>query len=277
MDILDGRVAVITGAGSGIGRGIALELGRRGARLVLADLNADRVRRVAEEVRGATESEVLAVETDVSSEAAVVDLADRAFATFGAVHVLCNNAGVATVGYSWEQTAADWDLVLGVNLRGVVHGITAFLPRMLESGQPGHVVNTSSMAGLMTVPLKAPYTAAKHAVVGLSKALRAELSSLGAPVGVSVVCPGPVSTAIMDDEIARYDQRGPLDLASRNVLDGLKAAVDQGISAEQVGEIIVDAVRSDRFWVFPNSADYFGPMDTELAEIKRSRDMQRAG
>jgi len=271
MDSLEGRVAVITGAGSGIGRGTALVLARRGASIVLADLNAERVAEAAEEVRTSTGAKAIGVVTDVSDQASVDNLADRAFAEFGNVHVLCNNAGTATVGYSWEAPLSDWAFTLGVNLMGPVHGIRSFVPRMLEKGEPGHIVNTSSMAGLRAVVLNAAYTASKHAVVGLSRTLEADFATIGAPIGVSVVCPGGVSTAIIDDQIARYASAGPLGEAEQGVLDGLKAVVDEGMSPERAGEMIAAAIEGDRFWVFPNAESLFGPVEDEWARIQECR------
>ena len=268
MDSLEGSIAVVTGAGSGIGRGIALALAKRGVHTVVADLSEQRAHEAAKHVHETTGVDVLAVQVDVSDQSQVERLADRSFDRFGNVDILCNNAGTATVGYCWEIPLSDWQFVLGVNLMGAVHGVRAFLPRMLSEGRAGHVVNTSSMAGLVPVPLKAPYVASKHALVGFSKTLRSELESIGAPIGVSVVCPGPVATKIIDDEIARYDASGDIDQASQAVLDGLKTVVDSGISGEQAGEIVVDAVAHNHFWVFPNSEDYFGAVDAEFAEMR---------
>jgi NAD(P)-dependent dehydrogenase (short-subunit alcohol dehydrogenase family) len=267
----EGTVAVVTGAGAGLGLGIALTLAKRGASVVVADISLDRASEAAELIGHATAAEVLGVQTDVSDPKQVDDLAVAALERFGAVDILCNNAGTATVGYSWEAPLSDWDFVFGVNFMGAVHGIRSFVPHMLAGGRPGHIVNTSSMAGLIAVPLKAPYTASKHAVVGLSKTLRGELQSISAPIGVSVVCPGPIATTMIDDEIARYRAAGPLDAASQQVLDGLKAVVDQGISREQAGEIVVAAIADDRFWVFPNSTDYFAPFDADYAELMSSK------
>jgi NAD(P)-dependent dehydrogenase (short-subunit alcohol dehydrogenase family) len=263
----EGTVAVVTGAGSGLGLGIALTLAKRGASVVLADISIDRASEAAGQISHATGAEVLAFQTDVADQQQVDDLSLAALERFGAVDILCNNAGTATVGYSWEVPLSDWELVFGVNFMGAVHGIRSFVPHMLAGGRPGHIVNTSSMAGLLAVPMKAPYTASKHAVVGLSKTLRGELQSLSAPIGVSVVCPGPIATNIIDDEIARYRAAGPLDRPSQEVLDGLKAVVDQGISGEQAGQIVVDAIADDRFWVFPNSTDYFGVVEADFAEM----------
>ncbi|WP_410810844.1 SDR family NAD(P)-dependent oxidoreductase [Micromonospora sp. 067-2] len=256
-----GRTAVVTGAGSGIGRALVRALSRAGANVVLADRHGEAITAVAEEIR-ASGGRALPVPTDVADPAAVDALAEAAYAEFGAVHVLCNNAGTSTVGYSWQTPLSDWDLALGVNLMGVVHGIRSFVPRMIDGGDPGHVVNTASMAGLMPVPMKAPYTASKHAVVGLSQVLLAELRASGTPIGVSVVCPGAVATSILEEERARY-AGAPIASAAQDVLDQLKDTVDNGIAPDTAADIILGAIRAGRFWSFPNAHDYFGLLDQQ--------------
>lgn len=271
MEVNDQHVAVVTGGGSGIGRGIALALATRGARVVVADVDAARLNVAVDELRTATGAEVVGVLTDVTDQASVDALAQYTVDTFGAVHVVCNNAGTATVGSSWEAPLSDWTSVMSVNLMGVVHGIRSFVPRMLDAKVQGHVVNTSSMAGLIPVPLNAAYTASKHAVVGISRTLEAELISLGAPIGVSVVCPGSVTTAIVDDEIARYERAGGLSAPQRAVLEQLKAGIDVGMSPDDAGEMIVKSVESKRFWVFPNAEEFFGPAESEWDRIQACR------
>jgi NAD(P)-dependent dehydrogenase (short-subunit alcohol dehydrogenase family) len=271
VQVIHDCVAVVTGGGSGIGRGLGLALARRGARVVLADLSGERLERAVDEIRAATGAEVVGVLTDVTDQPSVDRLAERALDVFGAVHVVCNNAGTATVGYSWEAPISDWAAVLNVNLMGVVHGIRSFVPRMLETKVAGHVVNTSSMAGLIPVPLNAAYTASKHAVVGLSRTLEAELVSVGAPIGVTVVCPGSVATAIVDDEIARYESAGGLSAPQRKILEQLKAGIDVGMKADDAGEMVVNAVENDRFWAFPNAEEFFGPAESEWSRVQDCR------
>lgn len=270
MRELNGRVAVVTGAASGIGRGLAGVLASRGAHVVVADRNAEGVKTAVEELGAAHPGvEFFGVPTDVSDQAAVQALADAAFDRFGRVDLLCNNAGVATSGYLWEGPLSDWQEVLSVNLMGAVHGIRAFLPRMLANGEEGHVVNTSSMAGMHGVPFTGPYAPSKHALVGLSRSLRDELQTIGAPIGVSVVCPGPVATGIMDAQQARYRAAGAPELpaAARAVLDQLTEVVSDGISPEEAGRIIVEAVMADHFWVFPNAGPYLDRVVQEYQEF----------
>ena len=269
MESLRGKTGVVTGAGSGIGLGICRALARSGANVVVADIDAERAVAASDAITAEFGTDALAVPTDVAIPAAVEALADAAYQRFGAVHVLCNNAGVSTVGQVWSSPVSDWDFVLSVNLMGVVHGIRAFVPRMLAGAQVGHVVNTSSMGGLIPVLLKAPYTAAKHAVVGLSKTLREELHAVHAPIGVSVVCPGAVATNMIDAQLRRYANADPLPPAERAVLDSLKATVDGGMSPDEAGQMIVEGVRAGQFWVFPNAGPYLPLLEDEFAEMMR--------
>jgi NAD(P)-dependent dehydrogenase (short-subunit alcohol dehydrogenase family) len=173
MEQLEGRIAVVTGGGSGIGEGIAQACAGAGMRLVIADVDAQEAERVAADLRGAG-SEAIAVHCDVTERAALDALADAAWEEFGGCHLLCNNAGVIVQGPILEMTDADWSWVLDVNLRGVVNGVQAFVPRLVAQGEPAHIVNTASMAGLCVLPALGVYTASKFAVVGLSEALRAD-------------------------------------------------------------------------------------------------------
>jgi NAD(P)-dependent dehydrogenase (short-subunit alcohol dehydrogenase family) len=191
------RVAVVTGAGSGIGRALALALGAAGARVALADVEEPALAAASAEV-AALGGPVLAVPTDVSRRADVERLADRVYERFGATHLLCNNAGVVVHGSLAEATPADWEWVLGVNLWGVIHGLGAFLPRMIAGGQGGHVVNTASMAGLIASQGLGVYTTSKYAVVGLSETLARDLRPHG--IGVTVLCPMGVATSIRQAE-----------------------------------------------------------------------------
>src|SRR6478609_4527232 len=194
MEDLEGRVAVVTGASTGIGRSVARSFAAAGMKVVLASQNPDRLADAVDELR-ATGADVIGVPTDVGQEAEVFALADATIEAYGAVHVLVNNAGVFAPGYLWEISATDWRWVVDVNLWGPIHGIRAFMPHLLEQ-EEGHVVNVSSAGGLMPATVHGPYCTTKHGVVGLSKALRADLAHKGANVGVTLVCPGAVKTAI---------------------------------------------------------------------------------
>jgi len=227
---LRGKTAVVTGAASGIGRALAHRLARERMRLVLADVDGRRLRVVASEL-----PQALAVRADVSRMSDVESLAAKAYARFGAVHLLCNNAGVAEHGAVWEVPLARWRRVLDVNLWGVIHGCLAFLPRMLAQRGAAHVVNTASMAGLVTPPLAGPYSVTKHAVVALSEALAQDLALRKARIGVSVLCPGWVSTRLMQSA-PRAD---PV----------LRALVAQGMPPAAIADRAVRAVRSGEFYV----------------------------
>ena len=228
-----GQVAVVTGAGSGIGRSTALLLGRLGATVHAADVDEQGVRAVVAEIEAAGGRGTANV-TDVSDPASVEALADRVFAAEAAVDVLHNNAGVGHAGPVDEITLDEWKRLLGVNLMGVIHGIHFFVPRMLRQGRPAHVVNTASMAGLVPVAEMGPYSTSKHAVVGLSESLNAELATRG--VHVSAVCPGFVKTSIVAD--ARLDG----EHAERR--DQIQRFYERfECSPDLVAEAVVDAVR----------------------------------
>jgi NAD(P)-dependent dehydrogenase (short-subunit alcohol dehydrogenase family) len=195
MKQLEGRTAVVTGAASGIGLSVVEAFAAEGMRVVMADIDEEHLRpqaaRLAE--HGA---EVMAITVDVSDPDAVERVAEAAVERFGKLHVAVNNAGVVNGGYSWEIPLEDWHRVISIDLWGVIHGIRAFVPRILASGEEGHVVNTSSMAAVLALGRLGPYTVAKHGVLGLSDVLRAEFASLDAPIGVSVVMPGMIKTGM---------------------------------------------------------------------------------
>lgn len=243
--VAPGRVAVVTGAASGLGRAMADRFAAEGMRVVLSDVDAGGVRDAASELseRGA---DVHAVVTDVSRGEEVDRLADEAFERFGAVHVLCNNAGVVKSARAWALTVEDWQWVLGVDLWSVIHGIRAFVPRMIAQDDGGHVVNTASMTGLLPMPRLAAYSAAKSAVVALSESLFHDLHAEGIDIGVSVFCPGFVATRITDSARNRPTALAATAPASgRRTVEGVQATLTADDAAGQV----VDAVRAGRFWV----------------------------
>jgi NAD(P)-dependent dehydrogenase (short-subunit alcohol dehydrogenase family) len=224
-------------------------------RVVLADVQADALRRTTAEFEQSG-YQVLGVQTDVSKGAEVEALADKAFRAFGGVHVLCNNAGVAPGGTLWEQSEKDWEWVLGVNVWGVIHGVRVFVPRMIEQKTDCHIVNTASVAGLLSPPGMGSYCVSKHAVVTLSECLYQDLRAASARVGVSVLCPAYVPTAISDSErnrpaLLRDDRkRSEADVARETQL---RHAVQSGrITAEQVADTVFAAIEAERFYILPH-------------------------
>ncbi len=240
MKELAGRVAVVTGAGSGIGRALAHALAREGMRIVAADLDEAGM---AETLKGL---EGIAVRTDVSDLAQVQALADRAWAAFGGVHVLCNNAGVAVGGGLETASHRDWQWVLGVNLWGVIHGVEAFVPRMIEQKTEGHVVNTASMAGLVASQGLGVYNTSKYAVVGLSETLAKDLRPYG--IGVSVLCPLGVATRIRDSERNRPPALRNADVARAEPIQLL----GRTLPPENVADLVVAAIRGNHLYVIPH-------------------------
>jgi NAD(P)-dependent dehydrogenase (short-subunit alcohol dehydrogenase family) len=253
MDSFEGKVAVVTGAASGIGLALARRFALEGMRVVLADVERNPLERAADALAGEHGGDnVLSVPTDVRDETAADALAAATFDRFGTAHVVCNNAGVGTGGMAWEIPADRWRWIVDVNLLGVAHGIRAFVPRMIEQGE-GHVVNTASAAGILTGPGMSPYYATKHAVVALSESLQLDLQLTGASVGVSVLCPEWVRTNIGDshrnlpDELAIADDENETRAgAMREFIQGLIA---NGLDPDDVAGTVVDAMRSGRFWI----------------------------
>ncbi|MGI8311950.1 SDR family NAD(P)-dependent oxidoreductase [Saccharopolyspora hattusasensis] len=257
MRELAGRTAVVTGAGSGIGRALAGGFAARGMALALADVDEPALAETARQIRAAG-ADVLEVPTDVRDPGAVDRLAARTVAEYGAVHVVCNNAGVSRMGRSWEIPLAEWHWVLEVNMWGVVHGMRSFVPHLLEQPE-AHVVNTSSIGGLVSAPFIAPYTAAKHAVVGLSKSLRLELADRAPHVGVTVLCPGAVVTAIDPNTPLAGGEPESLPPEARTLAEHARRTKHEGMPPEQVAEMTLDAIRENRFYALPN-ADELMPL-----------------
>ncbi|BCX69443.1 MULTISPECIES: SDR family NAD(P)-dependent oxidoreductase [Pseudomonas] len=239
-----GPVAVITGAASGIGRGLAEHAAKLGMRLVLADRDAAGLQTFCDHLL-AGGVQALACVTDVGDPAQVERLRDRTVEHFGGVDLLFNNAGVMQTGYSWEITRAQWDRMLTVNLDGVINGIRAFVPLFLRQGRAAHVINTASLAGLVSSPLMAPYNVTKQAVVALSETLHYELAMLGAPVSVSVLCPGPVASEIMASNQV-------VDAAGSSFSQLLDGTIRQGMSPGELAAQVFDAIAQKRFWILPH-------------------------
>jgi NAD(P)-dependent dehydrogenase (short-subunit alcohol dehydrogenase family) len=239
MQQLEGRVAVVTGAASGIGLATSEALIAEGVRVVMADVNAQAL----EEQAARFGDVVHAVVTDVRDAESVERAAQAALDRFGTLNIAMNNAGIVNGGASWELPLDEWHRVLNVNLWGVIHGIRAFVPRILATGEEGHVVNTASMAAVMPVPNIAPYVVAKHGVLGLSDVLRAELTAIEAPVGVSVVMPGMIRTGM-----------NPIGK----------------VEASQVAANVVDAIKRDRDYVFTDDHST-ADVDARLRAILAAR------
>jgi NAD(P)-dependent dehydrogenase (short-subunit alcohol dehydrogenase family) len=249
------RTAVITGAASGIGLELARRAAAEGMNLVLADIEHGKLEAAAATL-GLPADRLLLQKTDVSREAEVAALADAAFARFGGVHLLCNNAGVGLTRVSWELTTADWEWVLGVDLWSVIHGVQYFVPRMLKQAEGGHLVNTSSVAGLLSTPGMAAYNVAKHGVVTLSETLYGELRAAGANIGVSLLCPAWVPTAIHESARNRPDRFGaakPAAGLSAAYEERMASAVKSGrLTAADMASEVFAAVMEDRFYVIPH-------------------------
>jgi NAD(P)-dependent dehydrogenase (short-subunit alcohol dehydrogenase family) len=275
MQELRERVAVVTGAASGIGRALAERLAREGMKLVLADVDAAGVAEVAGALR-ALGAPALAVPTDVTRADQVSALAERTLEAFGGVHVVCNNAGVFAAGPSWQAPLSDYEFVLGVNLWGVIHGIRTFVPILLERGEEGHIVNTASMAALACMPLSAAYTASKHAVLALSETLYLELRGRGAPIGVSALCPEAVATGIAHSERVRPPhlrrKAGEADAPEFALVEGaIRQAIARGLSPEAIAARTVRAIREDRFYILPDDEPWLAACRSRLEDIRLGR------
>ena len=270
MDDFRGKVAVITGAASGFGREFARALAVQGAKLVLADVDEKGMQETIGLLAPGTDA--IALRCDVRAASSLDGLADQTYARFGAAHLVFNNAGVAVCGPAWTATLEDWKWVLDINLMGVVHGVRSFVPRMIASGEPGHVVNTASVAGLVSLPGSAVYCASKHAVVTLSECLRHDLRVSKAPIGVSVLCPAFVQTAIFESARNR-----PKELAATNPLGkpyeeaGRKAVAASRLSAADIARVTLEAVKGDRFYILPHGKTKAG-IETRMQDILAERD-----
>jgi NAD(P)-dependent dehydrogenase (short-subunit alcohol dehydrogenase family) len=274
MKDLVGRVAVVTGAGSGIGRAMAQRFAAEGMRVALADVDTaalgDTGRLLVE--AGVDPGDVLAQPTDVRLEAEVDALADRVFKEWGQVDVLCNNAGVFVGGFLWERPAADLEFVLGVNLWGILHGIRAFVPRMIAQGTPGHVVDTCSVAGLLGSPYAGPYGISKFAALAATETLAADLEAVGSEIKVTALCPGMVRTGIADD----VDAHRPAELRTEStddqafVNEALVEVTRQGIDPSEVARMVVDAIRDETFLLLTH-AHHAQPLRDRAEELAAGR------
>jgi len=258
MDQLEGRTAVVTGAASGLGRAMATRFASEGMHLVLADIDAAALATTAEQLR-AGGAEVVDLRVNVAQVDDLARLADLAFEHD--VAIVCNNAGVTKRARSWELTVDDWSWVLSVDLMSVVHGVRLFVPRLLAQGRPAHIVNTSSMTGLLPLMDVSAYAVAKSGVVMLSECLALELADEGAPIGVSVLAPGFVATNIADNSRA-----GAAALASTAPSNRPRSttSITARLTADEVAEQVLDAVRTERFWILTHPE--YRPIIVERAE-----------
>lgn len=244
MRICRNSVAVVTGAASGIGKGLALALAKRGCKLVLADINLTGLEQVRTEVcaLGVT---AMSVETDVAESAAVENLAVKAFERFGRVDLLINNAGVLSSGASWELDVQEWKRVLDINLWSVIHAIHTFIPRLLKQTGGAHVVNIASLAGLTSGAWVAPYTVSKHGVVALSECLAAEMATTDHPITVSVVCPAAINTGIAQS-LSDSDSVHSGELNAH-----LRDLISHAMSPDVLAEKVLAGIEAQQFWIFP--------------------------
>jgi NAD(P)-dependent dehydrogenase (short-subunit alcohol dehydrogenase family) len=273
VEDLAGRTAVVTGAASGIGRALALACAQAGMNVVLADLEEGALLEAASAVERSGAA-ALAVRTDVSVAGSLRELAERTREAFGSAHLVCNNAGVFVGGTCWEAPLSDYEWVFGVNVWGVIHGIQAFVPMLLEQGE-GHVLNTASMAGVTALPFTAPYVMSKHAGVSLSESLFLELQAKGSAVGVSVLCPELIATRIGESDRNRPEhlKRDGPSHPERDLVEGaIRAGTAQGLDPAVVAARALEAVRAGRLYVFPPKGDpWRAACDARLDDLREAR------
>jgi len=262
---LKDKVCVVTGAGHGVGEALAHALAARGARLVLADVDEAALKDTGEQLRDA-DAPLLLQRTDVAQPDDVDALARAAVDRFGAVHVLINNAGVGVLGAVWNTSLDDWTRVFSVNVMGVVHGLRSFVPILLAQEEPSHIVNLCSLMGLVTAPVHGAYAATKHAVLAITETLRDELAMSGKPIGVSLVCPGPIRTNMINTA------RGEPGTPEAGAIEMLKALMkEKGMEASEVARQIVEGVLADRYWIFP-APEFFDATYPRVAQIRAALD-----
>ena len=270
METFEGGVAVVTGGASGLGLAMALRFADAGMNIVIGDIEAEPLA-MAEAAIAAKGVKVLPQRSDVARAEDVEALAESAYRRFGAVNVLCNNAGVGgSAGNMWELSVEDWRWVIDVDLWSVVHGVRSFVPRMIASGQEAHVVNTASVAGLVSGAVGGPYTVAKFGVVALSEQLYYELGRAGHNIGVSVLCPGFVNTNIYDSGRNRQPEYGQPDvepsLESEQRRTMLQAMRDTMLQPAEIGELVFEAVRTRALYVIPTGSDAFDALVRDRLE-----------
>jgi NAD(P)-dependent dehydrogenase (short-subunit alcohol dehydrogenase family) len=266
------KVAVVTGAASGMGKAMAERFAAEGMKVVLADVEREALGAAEHEfrTRGST---VLAVRTDVSKAADVEQLAARTVEAFGTVHVLCNNAGVGTGGLAWIQRIADWEWTLGVNLWGVIHGIRTFLPIMLAHGEEGHIVSTASVAGLISGPFGIPYNVSKYGVVALCEGLHHELALVESKIKVSVLCPGFVHTRITESQRNRPAEMPllPMSEVEMQYAEWIRTRVAAGLAPSEVARQVFEAIRDERFYIVTDPDEWKPLIRQRMEDILSDR------
>lgn len=272
MQTFEGRVAVVTGGASGIGLSFAKRFARERMKIVLADIEQAALDAAVLQIKD-TGAAAIGVRCDVADSAQVAALADAAFSAFGAVHILCNNAGVSSQpAPSWSQSESDWKWVLGVNLWGVINGIRAFIPRMLQQNTDGHIVNTSSLSGLIAFPFGSPYHVSKFGVVALTESLHYELAVTGSKLRTSVLCPAWVRTNILQSERNR-----PAELTeerSANIDEDWKKAfsarLEDGLSPDTVADLVMQAIREEQLYIWTHP-EYKPGIQARMEDILAGR------
>jgi NAD(P)-dependent dehydrogenase (short-subunit alcohol dehydrogenase family) len=261
MKTFKDKVAVVTGAASGIGKGMAQTFVEAGMKVVLADIDEERLKKTTASLKDAG-GDVIGILTDVSKPEQIQNLLEKTIKTYGAVHVLCNNAGVSYTGpSSWETALEGWRWVLDVNLIGVVNGIHTFMPIMLKQECEGHIVNTASGAGIVSNPFNAPYGVSKHGVVALSETLHDEMLTRGAKIKVSVLCPGPINTDIFNSVKRNRPEYVPLppELSPEEdiFMKAYEIWLQRGTDPKEVGRMVLEAIREERLYVFTHDLSMF--------------------
>jgi NAD(P)-dependent dehydrogenase (short-subunit alcohol dehydrogenase family) len=281
MKEFQGKVAVVTGAASGIGRALAERCVKEGMKVVLADIEEKTLAQASQEL-DATGTNVLAVRTDVSKAVDVAELARKTLDRYGAVHLLFNNAGVGAGTTVWESTLADWEWTLGVNLWGVIHGVRTFVPLMLKQNSEGHIVNTASMAGLISGPGLGIYKVTKHGVVTLSETLYHELTLTGAKIKVSVLCPGWVHTQILASarnrpaELQNAPDEEVMNPGTEMMMQFARQALESGMPPQQVADIVFQAIRDEKFYILTHP-EWKGAVRVRVEDILEGRNPTNAG
>lgn len=258
-----GNVAVVTGGGSGIGRALSIRLAELGLRVAVLDQDGEAATQTVKTFAAISTGRAFTV--DVADADAMLRCADEVLATFGSVNVLCNNAGILRAGTAWTTSPDHWELTLSINVRGVANGLAAFLPSMIASGCPAHVLNTASIGGLGPAPGFASYIASKYAVVGLTETLRDELLAEGhSHIGVSVLCPGGVSTAIWQ---SAKRAEAPVNSMARNVLETMAAPRPEQATSEAIADLAIRSMLKRNFWIIAAQSSLHGAIEGRLHNI----------